>query len=193
MESALIVVEVQNDFCESGTLPAKNTNSLIEPMNKIIKWAILKEYHIFFTRDWHPEDHYSFVSQGGVWPPHCVQNSFGADFAKGLIVPDSAIIIDIEKDSLLVNMRCSAFINTSLKQILEKLEIKKLIVTGIATDYAVKSTALDALQLGYDVTVLTDLIRPIDIQADDSNKAIRKMKDAGAILLESIELFKNEV
>ncbi len=191
MDTALVVIEVQNDFCESGTLPAKNTNSLIEPLNKVINWAISNKYHCIYTRDWHPEDHYSFVAQGGVWHPHCVQNSYGADFTKGLLVPKSAIIIDIEKDSLLVNMRCSAFKNTDLKHILEKLEIKKLIVTGIATDYAVKSTVLDALQLGYDVTVLIDLIRPIDINPEDSAKAIKKMEAAGAILMESNDLYKN--
>jgi len=192
MDTALVVIEVQNDFCEYGTLPAKNTNSLIEPLNRVINWAISKDYHCIYTRDWHPENHYSFVAQGGVWPPHCVQNSFGADFALGLLVPEQAIIIDIEKDSLLVNMRCSAFKNTDLKQILDKLEIKNLIVTGIATDYAVKSTVLDALQLGYNVTVLIDLIRPIDINPEDSAKAIKKMEASGALLLESNDLYMNK-
>ena len=119
------------------------------------------------------------------------KNTYESEFAEGLIVPKSAIIIDIEKDSLLVNMRCSAFKNTDLKQILENLLIKKLIVTGIATDYAVKSTVLDALQLGYDITVLIDLIRPIDIHPEDSAKAIKKMETAGAMLLEGNDLYKD--
>jgi nicotinamidase/pyrazinamidase len=191
MLCALLIIDVQEDFCEGGVLPARDTLSLIQPLNELIYWAVSKDIACIYTRDWHPPDHCSFITQGGQWQVHCVQNTSGAQFAAGIVMPDSANIIDIGTDSIKINMSYSAFENTELKNILNNLQINNLIVTGIATEYCVKATALDALRFGYHVTVLTDLIRLIDIQPDDSIKAIEEMKTAGVKLTTSIEFLKD--
>jgi nicotinamidase/pyrazinamidase len=189
MKTAILIIEVQNDFFERGVLPAKDTLSLVKPLNEAIGRAMANSMPCVYTRDWHPANHCSFVAQGGTWPQHCVQNSAGACFADGLIVSDNAIIIDIETEPFENNARCSAFENTELLQVLERLQIETLIVTGIATDYSVKTTVLDAMQLGFTVIVLTDLVRSIDIKPNDSAKALEEMNEAGATMMTSNTFF----
>ena len=187
MKRALIVVDVQRDFCRGGVLPAKNTPGLIAPLNGAIAHCIRNGVACVFTRDWHPVNHCSFQPQGGPWPPHCVQGTTGADFAVGLQLPDSALLIDIEKDSDTRNMGYSAFENTNLKAELHARHIDNIAVCGIATDYCVKATALDGLRSGFRVSVLTDLVRPINVNPDDSSKALAEMKASGAVLFTSTE------
>lgn len=190
MKQALIIVDVQRDFCEGGVLPARDTLSLIQPLNDVIKLSIQKNIVCVFTRDWHPSDHCSFISQGGPWAPHCVQGTVGAEFAESLYIPNSALVIDIEKDSDKLNMSYSAFENTNLEVELKNLGIKEIIATGIATDYCVLATVLDSLRYGFNVSVLTDLVRPIDVNKNDSKNALRQMKKAGAKLLKSDQWIK---
>lgn len=190
MKQALIIIEVQKDFCEGGVLPAANTLSLIEPLNTAIKWACKQGILCIFTRDWHPADHCSFNTQGGPWPPHCVQGTEGAEFAEGLYLPDSFIVIDIEKEADIRNSTYSAFENTNLKTRLLEEGITDVIITGIATDYCVRTTALDSLANGFNTTVLTDLIRPIDVLEIDADIALEEMKDAGILLIESSQWMK---
>jgi nicotinamidase/pyrazinamidase len=187
MKRALIIIDLQKDFCDGGILPAKDTSSLIDSLNRFIIKVIEKEVICIFTRDWHPPDHYSFTENGGIWPVHCVQNSVGAEFADGLFIPDSSFVIDIEKDSSRVNMGYSAFENTNLDYILKEKSIVHLGFVGIATEYCVKASVIDALQLGYKIDVLTDLIRPIGLHPSDSSIALSIMKKAGAILTTSSE------
>jgi len=190
MKHALIVVDVQRDFCEGGVLAARNTSSLISPLNAVITWSIQHGILCMFTRDWHPANHCSFQSQGGPWPSHCVQGTPGAEFAGGLQLPKSALVIDIEKDSDKANMSYSAFENTNLKAELRNRRITEVAVCGIATDYCVKATVLDALRCGFRTSVLTDLVRPIDVHAGDSASALAEMKSAGATLLTCQEWMK---
>jgi nicotinamidase/pyrazinamidase len=185
MKKALIVVDVQRDFCDEGVLPAKDTTSLISPLNYVIASCIRSGVLCVFTRDWHPPDHCSFQSQGGPWPPHCIQGTSGAEFAVGLQFLDSGLVIDIEKDSNTRNMGYSAFENTNLAAELCNRHIQEVAVCGIATDYCVKATVLSALQSGFQVKVLTDLVRPIDVSPYDSTKALAEMGVSGAILLDS--------
>jgi nicotinamidase/pyrazinamidase len=182
LKSALVIIDVQKDFCEGGVLPARDTLSLIEPLNGIIQWSIREGIFCVFTRDWHPSDHCSFLTQGGPWPSHCVQGTYGAEFARGLIVPSSALVIDIEKDSDKANMSYSAFENTNLEETLRSHGITDIAASGIATDYCVRATVLDSLRSGFSVDVLTDLIRPIDVHVGDSTKALEDMANAGATL-----------
>jgi nicotinamidase/pyrazinamidase len=191
MNKVLIVVDVQRDFCDGGVLPAKDTSSLISPLNIVIELCIRNEVLCVFTRDWHPPDHCSFHSQGGPWPPHCIQGTPGAEFAAGLQFPDSGLVIDIEKDSNTRNMGYSAFENTNLETELQNRQIQEVAVCGIATDYCVKATVLSALQSGFQVSVLTDILRPIDISPNDSSKALAEMVASGATLLDSNEWMKN--
>jgi nicotinamidase/pyrazinamidase len=188
MNQALIIIDVQRDFCEGGVLPARNTLGLIQPLNETIAWAIEHGVVCVFTRDWHPPDHYSFNSQGGIWPPHCIQGTSGAEFAEGLSIPMSALVIDIEKDSNKASMSYSAFENTNLDRELRNRGIIEVAASGIATEYCVRATVMDALRYGFKVSVLTDLIRPIDVKLGDYDKALDEMKTAGATLLTSKEI-----
>ena len=185
VDKALLIIDVQKDFCTGGILPARDTLSLIGPLNKMISWSIDHGIICIFTRDWHPANHCSFVDQGGPWPPHCVQGSTGAEFAHGLLIPKSSLVIDIEKDPSEANLSYSAFENTNLDTELHKKGVVELFVTGIATDYCVKATVMDALKCNFKVKVLTDLTRPIDVQPNDSFFALEEMKAAGACLAES--------
>lgn len=190
MKNALIIVDVQRDFCEGGVLPAQNTASLIFPLNAAIAWSIQQGIICVFTRDWHPTNHCSFQSQGGPWPAHCIQGTQGAEFASGLQFPKPALVIDIEKESDKANMSYSAFENTTLEVELRAQHITDVAACGIATDYCVKATVLDALRCGLRTSVLTDLVRPIDVHNGDSANALAEMKAAGAILLTSQEWMK---
>jgi nicotinamidase/pyrazinamidase len=193
IKSAIIVIDVQRDFCEGGVLPARYTKNLISPLNIVIQWCIKHRITCVFTRDWHPADHCSFTNQGGPWSPHCVQGTAGAEFAEGLIVPNSALMIDIEKDSNRANMSYSAFESTNLETELRARRIGEIVACGIATDYCVKATVLDALRCGFFAKVLTDLIRPIDVHPGDSAVALVEMKSAGAALLSSNEWIKLDI
>jgi nicotinamidase/pyrazinamidase len=184
MKKAIIIVDVQRDFCEGGVLPARYTESLIAPLNVVITWRIQHEITCVFTHDWHPVNHCSFQSQGGPWPPHCIQDTLGAEFAIGLHFSNSALVIDVEKDFDRSNMSDSAFEDTDLKAELLTREVIEVAICGIATDYCVKATALDALRFGFRVSVLTDLVT-IDVHAGDSANALVKMKAAGTMLLTS--------
>lgn len=189
-EHALIIIDVQRDFCDGGILAARETSSLFSPLNAVIEWSCEKGIPCVFTRDWHPADHCSFESQGGPWPTHCVQGTPGAEFAAGLQLPNHAVVIDIEKDSSRANMSYSAFENTNLETELRGLGIKQVAACGIATEYCVKATVLDALRCGFATSVLTDFVRPIDVHQGDSAQALADMQAAGATLLTCQEWMK---
>lgn len=181
MKTALIVIDVQRDFCEGGVLSALDTNTLIGPLNGLIEFCNSKNIPLFFTRDWHPVNHKSFKQYGGLWPVHCVQGSWGAGFPTNLLMPEGSVIID--KETLPDQVSYSDFRATGLQEKLKNLKIDEIAVCGIATEYCVKAGTIDGLKLGFGVIVLTDLIRPIDTNAGDA--ALKEMKDAGAILKES--------
>jgi nicotinamidase/pyrazinamidase len=187
MNKALVIIDVQKDFCEGGILPASDTFSLIEPLNDTINWCVNNKILCVFTRDWHPVNHASFIEFGGTWKPHCVQGSEGAEFAEGLFIPGHSLIIDIETDSNKLNTTYSAFENTNLESELHRLRITEIAAAGIATDYCIRATVLDALNYGIKCTVLTDLIRAIDIMEIDSIEALGEMESEGAILMTSQE------
>ena len=181
MKKALIVVDVQHDFCEGGVLAARDTNSLIAPLNRFIESCMSKSIPCFFTRDWHPANHQSFKNNGGPWPVHCVQGSWGAAFPDTLLIPEGSIIID--KETLPDQVSYSDFQATGLQEKLNALEIEEIAVCGIATEYCVKAGTIDGLKLGFRVVVLTDLIRPIEANAGDAAAALKAMSAAGAVLM----------
>jgi nicotinamidase/pyrazinamidase len=187
IKKALLIIDVQKDFCEGGVLPAQDTVSLIKPLNEIINYSITHRIICVYTRDWHPFNHCSFIDQGGPWPKHCVQGTLGAEFANGLIVQNSGLVIDIEKDTNKANMSYSAFEDTILEIELKAAGVTEIAVSGIATDYCVNATVLDALKCNFVVKVLIDLIRPINNHPDDSIKALEEMKKSGAFLMKSID------
>ncbi|MEM3606639.1 MAG: isochorismatase family protein, partial [Candidatus Bathyarchaeia archaeon] len=132
-ESALIIVDVQNDFLPGGALPVPNGDKVIPILNKYIELFNKVGAAIFATRDWHPPNHISFKTQGGIWPPHCIQNSKGAEFASNLKLPKNVNIIS---KAVNPNMEAySGFEGTDLALKLKELGVKKVFIGGLATDY----------------------------------------------------------
>lgn len=178
---ALIVVDVQNDFLPGGSLAVPGGDEVITPMNRYIALFHQAQLAIFASRDWHPANHCSFTPQGGTWPTHCVQNTFGAAFAVKLALPKATTVISKAQTPELDAY--SAFANTSLHAKLQSLGIGRVFVGGLATDYCVLNTVLDALKLRYQVLVLDDAIRAVNVKPDDDVKAKHAMQQAGATLI----------
>ena len=176
--SALIVVDVQNDFCEGGALAVKEGEKVVSPLNSLIDALVASNVPVFFTRDWHPKNHCSFKAYGGPWPPHCVMNTRGAAFHPKLRVPKSAIIIS--KATEPEREAYSGFEGTDLASKLREMGVTELFVGGLATDYCVKNTVGDALRKGFRVNVLTDGVRGVNLNKAASTNALRWMKARGA-------------
>jgi nicotinamidase/pyrazinamidase len=161
-KAALIVVDVQRDFCEGGALAAADTLSLLEPLTKTVDEARRKGAVIVYTRDWHPANHSSFTAQVGPWPVHCVAGSKGAEWMPPLQPQKQDLVID--KGVGIEGAGYSGFEETSLAQKLKNLNVGKIAVTGIATEYCVRATAVDATQAGFETVVLTDRVRAVNPQ-----------------------------
>ena len=176
--SALIVVDVQNDFCPGGSLAVRDGDQVIFCLNRYIPHFLAAKAPIFATRDWHSRGHVSFKEKGGSWPPHCVQGTKGADFHTNLKLPYGTFVIS--KGFLLDQDAYSGFEGTDLEVRLKEKGLKRTFVGGLATDYCVKETILDSLKLGFETYLLADAVRGIDVKAGDSEKAVREMIRAGA-------------
>lgn len=176
---ALIIVDVQNDFLPGGNLAVPDGNAVIAPINHYIEIFHSKRLPIYSTRDWHPQDHCSFKQQGGIWPPHCIAGTRGADFSAELNLPSDTIIISKattrDKDAY------SGFEGTTLDQQLHAKGIKRLFIGGLATDYCVLNTVKDAITYKYTVILLQDAIRPVNVHPDDGDQAIQEMTRLGAM------------
>lgn len=170
---ALIIVDVQNDFCPGGALPVPEGDQVIPVLNDYIKIFKKANARIFATRDWHPPNHISFKAQGGPWPPHCVQNSEGAKFHPDLKLPRDTTIISKATDPL--KEAYSGFDGTKLANTLKTQGAARVFVGGLATDYCVKNTVLDARKMGFETVLLLDAIRGINVEPDDVKKAIAEM------------------
>jgi nicotinamidase/pyrazinamidase len=175
--TALVVVDIQNDFCPGGALAVANGDKVIPVLNEYIQKFRKAHAPIIFTRDWHPADHSSFKEQGGPWPPHCVQNSEGARFHAALNVPPEGEIVSKadKKDEAY-----SFFKGTDLSTKLHERGITRLLVGGLATDYCVKETVVDGLKYGFQVFHLDDASRGVNVRPDDSERALADMVAAGA-------------
>ncbi|MCX8188281.1 MAG: bifunctional nicotinamidase/pyrazinamidase [Nitrososphaeria archaeon] len=177
---ALIIVDVQNDFCPGGALAVPEGDKIVPVINKYIEKFVSKNAIVVATRDWHPKNHISFKEYGGLWPVHCVQNTWGAEFHPMLKLPKNVIVIskafkpEIEA--------YSGFQGTELDKILRRNNVRRLFVAGLATDYCVKATVRDALKLGYEVYVLVDAVKGVNLKPKDSEEALNEMVNAGARL-----------
>ena len=176
--TALIAVDVQNDFIPGGALPTAGGEQVVAPLNAYIQLVTRAGGRVFASRDWHPEDHISFRARGGPWPPHCVQNTWGASFHPQLALPKAAVIVSKGYDP--AQEAYSAFDGTGLATLLAEAGIARLLVGGLATEYCVYSTVMDALKLGFETWLLTDAIRAVDAHPGDGERALREMLAAGA-------------
>ena len=175
---AIIVVDYQNDFCPGGALPVAGGDAIAPILNKYIGIFNEAGSMIVATRDYHPPDHISFREQGGSWPPHCVVGTNGVRFHPDLSLPKGTQIISkaMEKS----REAYSGFDETHLADYLRERDINRVFVAGLATDYCVKSTVLDALALGFETTVLIDAVRSVDVDPGDGERALEEMVAAGA-------------
>lgn len=177
----LIIVDMQNDLMPYGSLPVPNSDKIIPVLNKYIKVFSDRPLKIVASRDWHPPEHCSFQKKGGKWPVHCVAGTKGAEFPPQLHIPEDAIIIskavDPKKDAY------SALQDTELSDILKHSGIERCFVGGVATDYCVFYTVLDLLKEGYEVYLLKDAIKAVDVNPGDGERSIKKMQQKGAKIL----------
>jgi nicotinamidase/pyrazinamidase len=181
-EAALLMVDVQNDFCPGGALAVPNGDRVIEPLSRIAERFAAAGLPVLASRDWHPQVTCHFKEYGGLWPPHCIQNSPGAAFHPALRLPEGTLVIS--KGSKPNSDSYTAFDGrgadgSSLGGILATLHVRQLYVGGLATDYCVRSSVLDARKAGLEVTVLVDAIAGVDVAAGDSEKALEEMRRSG--------------
>ncbi|MBT0159161.1 nicotinamidase [Candidatus Bathyarchaeota archaeon A05DMB-2] len=177
-EDALVIVDVQNDFLPGGALPVPEGDQVIPVLNDYAKIFQKAGAKVFATRDWHPPNHISFKAQGGPWPPHCVQQSEGARFSPALKLPEGTEIISKATDP--AKESYSGFDGTELAAKLKARGTKRVFVGGLATDYCVLNTVLDALKQGFDTVLLLDATRGINVKPGDVNRAIDLMTAKGA-------------
>ncbi len=179
---ALLIIDMQRDFMPGGALPVPGADALIPTINRWVAFFSSHRWPVIATRDWHPRDHGSFAVQGGDWPVHCVQHSAGAGFAEGLKLPEDVIIID--KGVRAESSGYSAFEHTGLEDRLRKLGIRRLWVCGVATDYCVLASVLDALEHGLKVVLLSKAVKGVDVHAGDVDRALERMREADASIVD---------
>lgn len=177
-KKALIVVDVQNDFCPGGSLAVAQGDEVVAPLNKLMKEFLDRGEPVYKTRDWHPEKTKHFAIYGGTWPIHCVQNTRGAEFHSDLLDDPRITVISKGFDERADGY--SGFDGTQLAQLLRDEEVKEIWVGGLATDYCVKETVIDGVHNGFKVKALADAMRAVNVNPDDGKKAIDLMKEAGA-------------
>jgi nicotinamidase-related amidase len=177
MSHALIVVDYQNDFAApDGALSVPEGDTIAERINALARSG---EYDLVVaTRDWHPAGHGSFAAQGGPWPVHCVQDTDGAQLHPALDAAAVDVIVDKGQDPATEGY--SGFDGTNLGELLRERGVTEVTVVGLATDYCVKQTALEALQEGFAVIVDTTAVRGVEVQAGDSERALAELRTAGA-------------
>jgi nicotinamidase/pyrazinamidase len=193
---ALLIVDFQNDFCPGGALPVKEGDRIAEPLKRLLDSFEL----VVATRDWHPSNHGSFegvqvdpaawrgADPPSIWPVHCVQGTAGAELHPALERAKVDVVIDKGQDPN--SQGYSAFQDTRLGELLRERGVERLFVTGLATDYCVKQSVLDALRLGFDVTVVEDAVRGVDVEPGDSERALQEMDRAGGRRATSSELLR---
>jgi nicotinamidase/pyrazinamidase len=186
-KAALIVVDVQRDFCEGGALAAADTLSLLAPLQQCIEAARRANAVIVYTQDWHPQNHNSFQRNGGPWPVHCVAGTRGAELMPPLHAAADEIVV--HKGAQPDGAGYSGFELTGLENCLRKANVDRVAVSGIATEYCVRATALDGLQSGFNTVVLTDLIRAV--LPSQTRTVLEELKKAGATTVTSEDWLKS--
>lgn len=182
-QSALLVVDVQRDFMLDGPMPVPRSNEVVAPASRLAEGFHAPGLMVVCTRAWLPADHKSFRGHGGQLPPHCVQDTHGAEFADDLVIPPDTLIISKGTSSTAGTL--SGFDGTELAERLHKAGIETLLICGLATETAVKHTILDALEAGFGVYMVADACRPINKHVGDGARAVEEMLRKGARIVSS--------
>jgi nicotinamidase/pyrazinamidase len=186
--TALVVVDVQNDFADpAGSLAVLGAEALIPAINTEVQRAATAGSVIVYTQDWHPESTPQFAKDGGIWPVHCVAGTWGAEFHPQLQVVGRSIRKGQQGEDGYSGFRMrdpegGEEIPTDLEPFLREAGVSSVVLCGLATDYCVRATALDAVHLGFETTVLTDMIAPVNLEPGDGERAIDAMRAAGVRL-----------
>jgi nicotinamidase/pyrazinamidase len=180
---ALVVVDVQQDFCPGGALGVAGGDEVVPVLNRYIERFRAAGATVLATRDWHPARTRHFKEHGGVWPPHCVQGTAGAEFHPALALPADAVVVskgmDPDEDAY-SGFQAEDAAGMPFAAVLGERGIQRVYVGGLATDYCVRATALDAAREGFEVVVLGDAVRAVDLQPGDGERALAEMQAAGA-------------
>jgi nicotinamidase/pyrazinamidase len=187
--TALLIVDVQNDFADpGGSLYVRGGEDVVPVVNSEIDRALPAGAHVLYTQDWHPEHTPHFQQDGGVWPVHCVRETWGAEFhptlkVDGPIVRKGADGKDGYSGFSVRDPRSGDVSSTELESMLRARGIERMVIAGLATDYCVLETTLDARAIGFPVTVLAEGIRAVELRSGDRDSAVRRMREAGAELV----------
>jgi nicotinamidase/pyrazinamidase len=179
---ALLVVDMQYDFLPGGSLGVPRGDEALAPVNRLLALYGERGLPVYASRDWHPADHVSFAARGGPWPPHCVAGTPGAAFPEALSMPPQTVVIS--KAVTADTDAYSAFNGTALAEQLKDRGVRRVAVCGLATDYCVLNTALDAIEAGFQTLVLPDAMRAVEVAPGDGARAIGRMVAAGAVAVE---------
>jgi nicotinamidase/pyrazinamidase len=174
---ALIVVDVQNDFCPGGALAVPDGDQVIAPINELARAAPF----VVATRDWHPPDHQSFAPNGGPWPVHCVQETPGAELHPA--IDRSLVDVVLDKGQARDTEGYSGFEHTGLETLLRERGAREVHIAGLALDYCVRATALDAHKAGFDVVVHEEATRAVEAKPGDAERTLEDLRDAGVKLV----------
>ena len=186
--AALLVVDVQNDFADrKGSLSVRDGEAIVPRVNEEIDRAVSAGSLVVYTQDWHPPSTPHFEKDGGVWPVHCVGDTWGSELLPSLRVVEGAEFLrkgtggeDGYSAFTVRDPETGEDAPTALERMLRERGIERIVIAGIATDYCVKDTALDARSLGFDATVIGDAIAAVDLQPDDGERALEAVREAGA-------------
>lgn len=176
-QDAVLVVDVQNDFCSGGALAVPSGEEVVAEINRWIAEAVAGGATVCASRDWHPTWHVSFRARGGPWPPHCVRDTPGAQLCADLRLPHDVLIVD--KGVQLDRDNYSAFDGTGLADHLRAVGVSRVWVGGLALDYCVLATVLDAVKEGFETHLLLRASRPVDVTPGDGDRAVDRMRAAG--------------
>ena len=181
-DDALVIVDVQHDFLPGGALAVAQGERIFAPIDALAP----RFANVYVTRDWHPADHSSFAQHGGPWPVHCVAGSHGAAFDERLQAARNATVIDKGVDRETDGY--SGFAATTLQRDLQARGVRRVFVCGLATDYCVKATALDAHGAGFETVVLEDASAAVNVQPDDERRALDELRAAGIAVARSADV-----
>ena len=185
-KDALIIVDVQNDFCPGGALAVSGGDEVVPVLNRVIERFTEAGLPIFATRDWHPEKTNHFKIYGGIWPVHCVQGTRGAEFHAGLELGKDIVVVSagmVPDEDGYSGFQAHDPSGARLAELLQRKGVERIIVGGLATDYCVKHTVLDGLKEGFKVLLLADAIRAVNLKPHDGELAIAEMVRAGAVTI----------